>query len=274
MIRIPDNWLTLTLALTDAEKGRLLDALAALVNGADPEEWLDGPERILFPVLSDGQRKSKSVKDKSKFGQSEGQNSDKDESDDGQRKSKFGKTEVKREEESEEREKKERTKERREKEEREEKSVSSPPTLTADCLTDFSPDARAREDDAADGGESESQSVSSRIVEVWNNTPGLIGVRLTPRRLQQIEDLRKSFSDQTILSVFSEIRDKPFLLGKNNTGWIVLWNWIVNPNNFIRVLEGDFDSPVRQTASPPSYDIDRAMDRMRTTVPALTKKRR
>lgn len=274
MIRIPDNWLTLTLALTDAEKGRLVDALAALVNGIDAEEWMDGPEMILYPVLADMQKKSKFGQTKSKSEQTECQNSDKSIPGEMQKMSKSVQTEVKRQEERDEREKKERTKERREKEEREEKSVSSPPKLTADWLTDYSPDARAREDDAADGGESESQSVSSRIVEVWNDTPGLIGVRLTPRRLQQIEDLRKSFSDQTILSVFSEIRDKPFLLGKNNTGWIVLWNWIVNPNNFIRVLEGDFDSPVRQTASPPSYDIDRAMDRMRTTVPALTKKRR
>ena len=130
--------------------------------------------------------------------------------------------------------------------------------------------ARARED-----GESGSQSVTTTILEAWNSTPGLQTVRMTQERINQIETLINTYGAENVVRVFRGLRERPFLLGDNRRGWVVLWRWIVTPSNFAKVLDGDYDPPkTAQGSMPASYDIDRAMDQMRTTVPDLTKKRR
>ena len=48
---VPADWRQATQNLKSAEKGRLIDALAAYANGEDPESCLLGNERVLFPVF-------------------------------------------------------------------------------------------------------------------------------------------------------------------------------------------------------------------------------
>ena len=51
-----------------------------------------------------------------------------------------------------------------------------------------------------------------------------------------------------VLSAIERIKQSDFLQGKNNKGWIITFDWFVLPNNFPKVLEGNYDNGQRQKA--------------------------
>ncbi len=43
-----------------------------------------------------------------------------------------------------------------------------------------------------------------------------------------------------MIEAINNIYNSPWLLGKNNRGWVVTFDWFVRPNNFVKVLEGNY----------------------------------
>ena len=44
----------------------------------------------------------------------------------------------------------------------------------------------------------------------------------------------------TVLGAIESIDKSQFLKGQNNRGWTITFDWFVKPNNFLKVLEGNY----------------------------------
>ena len=45
-----------------------------------------------------------------------------------------------------------------------------------------------------------------------------------------------------MLTAIEKIKSSDFLCGKGGKGWVITFDWFVKPNNFIKVLEGNYDN--------------------------------
>ena len=81
----------------------------------------------------------------------------------------------------------------------------------------------------------------SAVLEKWNSMAvnpirSLNGTRET----HLIERIRENGLD-TVLEAIDHISKSDFLQGKNSRGWTITFDWFVNPTNFQKVLEGNYD---------------------------------
>lgn len=83
------------------------------------------------------------------------------------------------------------------------------------------------------------------VVEVWNdNAPswGLKPIRkLTPqRRRKLLTRIRENTIDE-FTEAISAIGRSPFLRGENGRGWRADFDWMLEPKNFTKLTEGNYD---------------------------------
>lgn len=108
--------------------------------------------------------------------------------------------------------------------------------------------------DAADCGnvrpESRIQNTESRIlnteyrtaiVQKWNSLEvnpirNVSGARETHLKARIEEN-----GLETVLEAIEHVRRSDFLQGKNDRGWTITFDWFLNPTNFQKVLEGNYD---------------------------------
>lgn len=74
--------------------------------------------------------------------------------------------------------------------------------------------------------------------------------------VKSMSDVRKShchalvskYGKDAIKEGFEKASKSPFLVGVNPTGWRATFDWLIWPNNFLKVLEGNYDdkTPVKQ----------------------------
>ena len=68
----------------------------------------------------------------------------------------------------------------------------------------------------------------------------------------------KEYGIDDVLKAIENIRQSDFLKGNNDRGWIITFDWFVKPNNFPKVLEGNYCNSVetvcRQTKKKSKYD--------------------
>lgn len=56
----------------------------------------------------------------------------------------------------------------------------------------------------------------------------------------------KEYSVEDILTAIENIKRSNFLQGKNDRGWTITFDWFVRPNNFPKVLEGNYSNSDKQ----------------------------
>lgn len=81
-----------------------------------------------------------------------------------------------------------------------------------------------------------------RVIEAWNNLGLQKITRIVPDS-QRSKMLRKRIADYGIEDVLRAIREIPnssFLMGDNRNGWQVTFDWFIRPNNFPKVLDGNY----------------------------------
>ena len=131
------------------------------------------------------------------------------------------------------------------------------------------------------------QRVDALLV-LWNGLQnGITQVREIKKgspREKKVTALLKEYSDEEICEAVENIRKSEFLRGINLSGWRITFDWFINQNNFQKVLEGNYSNSIKKTSQdisrknnaepdrPASYDIQKAMDEMRRSVPKLKKK--
>lgn len=81
---------------------------------------------------------------------------------------------------------------------------------------------------------------ASLIIETWNSL-GLTALKsITNTRLKLTKARIADYSLDTFIDTITSIKESPFLLGQNAKGWMITYDWLIKPNNFVKVLEGNY----------------------------------
>ncbi len=90
------------------------------------------------------------------------------------------------------------------------------------------------------------QTDVQRVVEEWNKLQdvGIAPIRdIKPasKRCQMLKGRIREYGMDDLLNAMDNIRHSDFLRGENKNGWMITFDWFVKPNNFLKVLEGNYN---------------------------------
>ena len=96
------------------------------------------------------------------------------------------------------------------------------------------------------------------IVDRWNELglQKLISINAGTTRYKLLNARMKEYGEDKILQAIENIKESSFLKGQNSKGWTITFDWLVKPNNFLKVLEGNYrdkegeDGSVKQDIKP------------------------
>lgn len=90
-----------------------------------------------------------------------------------------------------------------------------------------------------------------KIVSIFNslckNLPNV--QKITDKRKSAIKARAEEYSLSEIGTVFQHVSQSAFLNGDNDRGWTADFDWVMNPNNFIKILEGKYNGKGKQQAA-------------------------
>lgn len=98
----------------------------------------------------------------------------------------------------------------------------------------------------------ETQSVSldiKEIAEAWNELQSL-GIKpiskmaASSARYRKLSARIREHGKDKVLSAIEQIKVSNFLQGLNDQGWAITFDWFVMPNNFVKVLDGNYSNRV------------------------------
>ena len=80
------------------------------------------------------------------------------------------------------------------------------------------------------------------IMDKWNELglQKIISVNPGTNRYKLLNARIKEYGIEKILAAIDEIQESTFLKGQNKKGWTITFDWFIKPNNFIKVLEGNY----------------------------------
>ena len=80
------------------------------------------------------------------------------------------------------------------------------------------------------------------IISTWNKLglQQLQAINSNTKRHTMLKARISEYALETVLSAIESINESQFLKGQNNRGWIITFDWFVKPNNFLKVLEGNY----------------------------------
>ena len=88
---------------------------------------------------------------------------------------------------------------------------------------------------------------ASRIIHSWNNL-GISSVKsISNNRLTLVKARIAEHGLDVFLEAIKSINESPFLLGQNEKGWVITFDWLIKPSNFAKVLEGNYKPRVTQS---------------------------
>lgn len=82
----------------------------------------------------------------------------------------------------------------------------------------------------------------ARVIEAWNSLNLTRIVKITPdsQRAQWLNKRLRDYGLDNILLAIENIRNSSFLMGNNRKGWQATFDWFIKPNNFPKVLDGNY----------------------------------
>lgn len=108
----------------------------------------------------------------------------------------------------------------------------------------------------------------SKLLEFFNQTISESGSvikeikQLTERRKLAIQARARENGKESLMEVIKQAAKSDFLNGRNDRGWVADFDWLMRPNNFVKVLEGNYNNNGNDrrrgtevtAASPEDYD--------------------
>ena len=82
----------------------------------------------------------------------------------------------------------------------------------------------------------------ARVIEAWNSL-GLSQItRIVPnsQRDQWLKKRIREYGVDEIIRAIENVRNSKFLNGDNRKGWVITFDWFIKPNNFPKVLDGNY----------------------------------
>ena len=92
-----------------------------------------------------------------------------------------------------------------------------------------------------------------RVVDAWNGLGLQKVTKILPDSVRG-NMLRKRIKDygiDAVITAIGKISGSDFLTGNNDRGWTITFDWFIKPNNFPKVLEGNYDNHKTKTAADP-----------------------
>lgn len=91
------------------------------------------------------------------------------------------------------------------------------------------------------------QTDVQRAVDKWNEltSVGIKSVSKLSSSSQRYDRLKARINEygiDDVLLAIDKIKDSDFLQGKSKKSWVITFDWFVRPNNFPKVLEGNYDN--------------------------------
>lgn len=85
------------------------------------------------------------------------------------------------------------------------------------------------------------------VLEAWNalRTYGIkpvSGMKNSTERYRHLSARIAEYGTGDVLAAIDRIKQSDFLRGKNKKGWMITFDWFIRPNNFPKVLEGNYDN--------------------------------
>ena len=86
-----------------------------------------------------------------------------------------------------------------------------------------------------------------RILDAWNSLQKfgikpVVRISRGSKRHNSLMARVKQYGIDEVLVAIKKISESDFLQGKNKYGWVATFDWFVLPNNFPKVLEGNYDN--------------------------------
>lgn len=72
---------------------------------------------------------------------------------------------------------------------------------------------------------------------------------ITPKRKSFVKNRIKEYGLEKVYDVINLASQSAFLNGSGNTGFVANFEWIMRPNNFIKVLEGNYNGTRKQSTN-------------------------
>ena len=93
------------------------------------------------------------------------------------------------------------------------------------------------------GGGRLTEEMITEIVNQWNKLglQDLRAVNSNTKRHTSLKARIKEYSYQEVLNAIDKINSSSFLKGQNDRGWTITFDWLVRPNNFLKVIEGNYE---------------------------------
>ncbi len=116
-----------------------------------------------------------------------------------------------------------------------------------------------------------------RVAEHWNQLAAygvkpVISINHGTKRFDMLRARVRSYGIDKILEAIENIKKSSFLCGSGQKGWFITFDWFMRPNNFIKVLEGNYegmeDKGNRNKSSPGSKPNQFNSFQQRDYVPA------
>ena len=80
------------------------------------------------------------------------------------------------------------------------------------------------------------------VIEVWNklNLSKVVSIKPNSNRAKLLNSRIKEVGIEKVIEAIESINNSDFLKGQNDRGWCITFDWFIKPNNFIKVLEGNY----------------------------------
>lgn len=82
------------------------------------------------------------------------------------------------------------------------------------------------------------------LIQKWNELPDAITkistLKKDTQRYKMLTQRVSEYGIDKVLEAIEKIKQSSFLQGNNNKGWTITFEWFVRPNNFVKVLEGNY----------------------------------
>lgn len=78
------------------------------------------------------------------------------------------------------------------------------------------------------------------IIDHWNSLNLSQIKNIKGNRLKLLNTRIKEYSMEEVIQAIDSINQSSFLKGQNDTNWTITFDWFIKPNNFPKVLEGNY----------------------------------
>ena len=106
-------------------------------------------------------------------------------------------------------------------------------------------------------------SDEQRVVDAWNSLADDIGIKKIVKvnegtnRKKMLSARIKQYGADEVIKAISNIRNSDFLQGSSRSGFVINFDWLLRPNNFPKVLEGNYDNKKSKVSvQPKKYDTE------------------